>query len=102
MRFVSDRSYVPAMNVGPLDTVPAPEIGVGPFAVSVKSAATAVPPLSLTTCLTSVSSGAMSSFVIVHVALSASASVSDEPARVPPVQVHVPGAYPGRFVSERS
>ena len=44
-----------------------PEIGVGPVAVSVKSATTAVPPLSLTTVFSSVRDGASSSFTMIHV-----------------------------------
>ena len=59
------------------------------FALSVKSAAVAVPPLSLLTVLTSVRSGAMSVFVIVQVASPARPSVMLAPLCEPPVQTHV-------------
>src|SRR5512132_2410097 len=49
--FVSDNVYVPALTS--LSAPPAPEIGVSPAALSVKSDAFAVPPLSFVTVLTS-------------------------------------------------
>ncbi len=53
----------------------APSMMSGPSAVSVQSAGTAVPPLLLVTCLTSVSCAGASTFVSEHVADSPSASV---------------------------
>ena len=47
--------------------------GVVPVTVIGKSAATFLPPSLLTTCLTTISFGAMSSFVTVHVFVSPSA-----------------------------
>ncbi len=83
---LSESAYVPASKDAPLDAPPAPEIGVGPLAVSVKSDGDAVPPSSFTTCLTSVSDGAWSSFVMVHVTSSPRASVIlSGPANEPPL-----------------
>src|SRR5262249_58231767 len=65
----------PAETEEPLVAPPAPEIDVGRDAVRVKSAGAAVPPLSFTTCLTSVSDGALSLFVMVQVTSSPIASV---------------------------
>ena len=76
-RFVSLREYVPAKNVELLTAPPAPEIGVGPVADSVKSVATALPPLLLITSFSSVRDAASSSFVIVQVADSPNPSVID-------------------------
>ena len=65
--------YVPAEKPEPLDAPPAPEIGVGPAAVSVHSAAVRVPPLLFVTYLIRTSEGALSSFVTVHVFVSPTA-----------------------------
>ena len=67
-----------------------------PSAVSVKSALTAVPPLSLVTILRGVSFGAMSSLVIVQVLSSPTASVTVPfGAQSPPQSGRVAG--PVRF-----
>src|SRR2546428_2361284 len=70
---VSDTSYEPAFSptVVP-DSAPWNEAGEGlvPVTVIVKSPATAVPPLSLTTCLITINLGWTSSFVTVHVFVS--------------------------------
>src|SRR5690349_17265619 len=85
-----------------------PEMGVGPAPARVQSVASAVPPLSLTTVLTRVrcaagGGGALSSLVMVQVALSPSARV---PARrscvLSPVQAQSEAVYPvGPPVSDR-
>ena len=86
--------YTPALT-GRLVTAAAPltpVIVVGPVAVSGKLVTVAVPPLSLTTVLTSVSVAGRSLLVIVQVALWPLARVSWLPDRVPAVQLHAPAA----------
>ena len=86
---------MPAEKPEPLCAPPAPEIEVGPDAVSVKSEAAAVPPSSFTTCLTSVNDGALSLFVIVQVTSSPIASVilSGPLNEPPPVQTQLDASY---------
>jgi hypothetical protein len=73
--------YAPWSKLAPLAAEgPAPEKPLGPEAVSVQALAWAVPPLSFTTSLTSVSFGATSSFVIVHVLCSPGAMVPAQSA----------------------
>jgi hypothetical protein len=67
-------------------TVPLPvTVVAGPWAVSVQLAATAVPKLLLTTCLTSVRVAGWSSLAMVQVALPPLASVIWLPTGVTPV-----------------
>jgi hypothetical protein len=74
--------YVPASK--PLGT---PDVtGVLPTK-SGKSPTVRAPPLSFTTCLTTVSTGWTSSFVMVHVAAWPGSSVMESPACEPPTQV---------------
>ena len=63
-----------------------------PLAVNVKFPTVAVPPLSLATTLRRWSFGAMSSFVMVHVASPPMPTVMVAPLCEPPTQFHAPGA----------
>src|SRR5215470_4253394 len=90
---VSDKAYVPAEKVAPLSTGEVPLSGVGPEADKVKSATVAVPPLLLVTILRRCSAGALSSLVIVQVALSPLARVMLAPLCEPPTQDHVLASY---------
>ncbi len=94
--------YVPAEKLASLLTLPAPEIGVGPSALSVQSLACAVPPLSLVTCLTSVRLGATSSLVIVQLPPPAPIVISLPSRLTSPEHVQPTAAYPeaGPPVSE--
>ena len=72
----SERVYVPALKVAPLTTsaelvAPGPDKvpAAPPLAIRVQFDSDAVPPLSLIKILSSVSEGAVSLLVIVHVAL---------------------------------
>ena len=64
--------------------------GIGPVAESVHSVASVVPPSSLTTVLTSVMVGGMSSFVIVQVTSSPGPMSIVAPCWSPPTQTHWP------------
>ena len=57
---------MPALKFGPLEAPPAPEIGVGPEALSVQAPEEVEPPLLLVTIFDSVRDGGMSLLVIVH------------------------------------
>ena len=83
-----------AFRPAPESTGLAPERSFAPepFAVSVKSATVAVPPLSFTTTFRRWSFGAMSSLVIVHVTAVPSGTAIDAPDCVPPSQFHAPAA----------
>ncbi|MNV98872.1 hypothetical protein D3C71_1941730 [compost metagenome] len=65
----------------------APLIGVGPAAFKVQAVATAVPPLSLTTLLRSVSVAGVSSLVTVHTALWPLPSASVLPTTAAPPSI---------------
>ena len=70
-------------------TAPSPDfpaIVVGPVAVRVQSATTFVPPLLLSTFLTSVKCAAWAVFVMVHVADTPAPSTNELPESVPAVQ----------------
>ena len=101
---VSESVYVPADTSTPvtasLPVAPVMPV-VGPSAVSVQSVAAAVPPLSLTTVLVSVSVPGWSSLVIEHVTVAPLATVTVAPDTVPPVQVQSLAVYPAGPVSER-
>ena len=71
---------MPVLKVPSLDVPPAPEIGVGPAALSVQALAEAVPPASLMTFLTKVRLGAVSSLVIVQVTKPPTGIVPEQPA----------------------
>ena len=89
--------YTPALT-GTLVTAAVPDtpvIGVGPLAVSGKSATVAGPPLSLMTVLTSVSVAAWSSLTMVQVATSPPDRLmllADTAAPPFLTQLHVPAA----------
>src|SRR5207245_6706041 len=76
---LSDLLYASAVKlpapVAPPPTLALPVLPPLPLAVSVHSAAVRVPPLSLVTCFTNVRLGALSSLVMVQVAVSPLARV---------------------------
>ena len=67
-----------------------PVIGVGPLAVSVTVLAANVPPWVLDTVFTKVSTGALSSLLMVQVEVWPDVSVTLEPTTVPAVQLQGP------------
>ena len=100
----SESSYTPAdTSIAVIAASPCEPVmpGVGPEAVSVQSSACAAPPSSFTTTFRSVSVAGLSSFTMVQVALSPTASlILVGVLCVPPSQSHALAAYPAGPVSE--
>jgi hypothetical protein len=89
---VSESAYVPTLTLA-LDTerLPvAPVIVLGPAALSMKSAATLLPPLLFVMVFTKVSFGEISALLIVQVAFWLRARTKLFPVSVPAVQLHAP------------
>src|SRR5512142_225600 len=73
--------------------------GAEPLTFIVNAPAVAVPPLSLTTCLITISFGWTSSLVTVQTADSPTPSVTEVPSHDPPWHAHPSDAYPAGPVS---